>query len=67
LVNKPLNFMGWKIYQLSYSEAMGGIGISILELVRDPWLPYVYTGIFMMLAGAVWLFLKSPTSRHFRP
>ena len=58
LVNKPLNFMGWKIYQLSYSEAMGGISISILELVRDPWLPYAYAGIFMMLFGAVMLFFK---------
>ena len=30
--------------------------ISVFELVRDPWLPYVYLGIFMMLAGAVALF-----------
>jgi hypothetical protein len=31
---------------------------SILELVSDPWLPLVYTGIYMMLAGAVCMFLK---------
>jgi hypothetical protein len=30
---------------------------SILELVRDPWLPLVYTGIYMMLAGAVCMFI----------
>jgi cytochrome c biogenesis factor len=35
---------------------------SILELVRDPWLPLVYTGIYMMLAGAV-LMLFSPQKR----
>lgn len=59
-VNKPLSVRGWKIYQYSYDEAKGGMSdISILELVRDPWLPYVYLGIFMMLAGAVSLFIKS--------
>jgi hypothetical protein len=26
-------------------------------LVRDPWLPWVYAGIFMMLAGALCLML----------
>jgi len=59
-VNKPLSVHGWKIYQYDYEEAKGGnMGdVSIFELVRDPWLPYVYLGIFMMLAGAVWLFVK---------
>jgi len=53
-VNKPLSFRGWKIYQYGYDEARGAeSNISIFELVRDPWLPYVYLGIFMMLAGAV--------------
>jgi hypothetical protein len=31
--------------------------ISILELVSDPWLPIVYTGIYMMLGGAVSMFV----------
>ena len=31
--------------------------ISILELVSDPWLPFVYVGIYMMLGGAVCLFV----------
>lgn len=58
-VNKPLSVRGWKIYQYSYNEAMGADSdISIFELVSDPWLPFVYAGIFMMLAGAVWLFVK---------
>ena len=30
---------------------------SILELVSDPWLPYVYLGIYMMLAGGVLMFV----------
>lgn len=59
-VNKPLAVRGWKVYQYSYDEAMGGKSdISVFELVRDPWLPFVYLGIFMMLAGAVSVFLKS--------
>jgi hypothetical protein len=29
----------------------------VLELVRDPWLPVVYTGIIMMLLGAVCMFV----------
>ena len=65
-VNKPLSINGWKIYQYSYDEAKGSMSdISVLELVHDPWLPFVYCGIFMMLAGAVWLFLKSPTAGYF--
>ena len=56
LVNQPYSIMGWKIYQLSYDVDRGKWSeISVLELVRDPWLPYVYTGIYMMIAGAVML------------
>ena len=56
LVNQPYSFMGWKIYQLSYDVDRGKWSeISILELVRDPWLPFVYAGIYLMIAGAVLL------------
>ena len=64
-VNKPLSVRGWKIYQYSYDETKGNQSdISVFELVRDPWLPFVYLGIFMMLAGAVWLFLKAEASHR---
>jgi len=60
-VNRPLAAGGWKIYQSSYDQTMGRWSeISIFQLVRDPWLPYVYAGIFMMLAGALWLFIFAP-------
>lgn len=53
-VNKPVEVKGWKIYQYGYDTAMGAESeLSILELVRDPWLPYVYTGIYLMLFGAL--------------
>jgi len=55
-VNKPAEINGWKIYQYGYDTSMGAESkLSILELVRDPWLPYVYAGIYLMIAGAVLL------------
>jgi hypothetical protein len=57
-VNKPFSIDGWTIYQMSYNMEMGRWSeLSVLELVRDPWLPLVYAGIFMMMAGAVYLFV----------
>lgn len=59
-VNKPLAADGWKIYQLSYDSTKGRWSdISVFELVRDPWLPFVYLGIFMLLGGALWLFVTA--------
>ena len=57
-VNKPVEVEGWKIYQYGYDTAMGAqSNTSVLELVSDPWLPLVYTGIYMMLGGAVTMFI----------
>lgn len=57
-VNKPVEVRGWKIYQYGYDTTKGAESeLSILELVRDPWLPYVYTGIYMMLFGALTMFI----------
>ena len=57
-VNKPMKINGWKIYQYSYDKKMGRWSTtSIFELVKDPWLPAVYCGIFLMLAGALCLML----------
>jgi hypothetical protein len=57
-VNQPFHIDGWTIYQLSYNTEMGRwSNLSVLELVRDPWLPIVYLGIFLMMAGAAFLFI----------
>ena len=57
-VNKPLKVSGWKIYQSDYDKSKGKWSrVSVLELVRDPWLPVVYVGIWMMIAGAAGFFL----------
>ena len=59
-VNKPVEVDGWKIYQYGYDTQMGSMSqTSILELVSDPWLPLVYMGIYLMLAGAVCFILLS--------
>ena len=57
-VNKPLKVNGWKIYQYGYDNTRGSKSpYSVFMLVKDPWLPAVYTGIFLMLAGALCLML----------
>ena len=61
-VNKPLKVSGWKIYQYGYNVKYGANSpYSVFQLVRDPWLPWVYLGIFMMIAGALCLmFFMAP-------
>nr|WP_314687082.1 cytochrome c biogenesis protein ResB [uncultured Porphyromonas sp.] len=63
-VNKPVSVDGWRIYQLSYDEAMGRWSeTSTFELVKDPWLPAVYVGIYLLLAGAILTFIVSQKRR----
>ena len=61
-VNKPLKVNGWKIYQYGYDVMRGPeSAYSVFQLVRDPWILWVYIGIFMMLAGAICLmFFMAP-------
>lgn len=64
-VNKPFSVDGWKIYQLSYNEQMGKwSNLSIFEIVTDPWMPVVYVGIFMLLFGAVGMFLTASRKKE---
>lgn len=52
-VNRPCRVEGWDIYQYSYDESKGALSsYSVFELVSDPWLPVVYAGILLLLAGA---------------
>ncbi len=63
-VNKPLRIANWTIYQLSYDQSKGKYSeTSIFELVRDPWLPIVYAGIIMLLAGSFYLFIVGPKTK----
>lgn len=63
-VNHPAKAEGWKIYQLSYDKTKGRWSdVSEFELVSDPWLPAVYVGIFLMLLGAILMFITANISR----
>jgi len=56
-VNKPFEYEGWEIYQVNYDDEFGKwSNNSTVELIRDPWLPIIYLGIFLMIAGAIYLF-----------
>lgn len=57
-VNKPQKVNGWKIYQISYDEQKGKwSNISKFELIKDPWIIWVYAGIILMISGALTLFI----------
>ncbi len=57
-VNKPLKVNGWKIYQFGYDVKYGAESpYSVFQLVQDLWIPWVYFGIFLMIAGALCLML----------
>lgn len=63
-VNHPFSINGWKLYQTGFDEKMGKWSTSsIVQVVRDPWLPVVYTGIFMMIFGAIRLFFRKQKSK----
>lgn len=60
-VNQPVHFKGYTLYQDGYDLKQGADSeYTILLVVRDPWLWLVYTGIFMLLAGAIGLIIYGP-------
>lgn len=64
VVNKPVKAGGYNLYQTSYDERMGKWSeYSVLEAVRDPWLPVIYTGIFMVILGSLYLFTIGKTPK----
>lgn len=64
-VNRPASMQGWKIYLIGYEAELGeDTRYCEFELVRDPWLPWVYAGIGMMLAGALGLFLLATPKKE---
>ena len=56
-VNHPITFGGWKLYQMGYDKNAGRWSqYSIIEVIHDPWLPAVYLGFFMIMAGNLLFF-----------
>lgn len=57
-VNKPYSIGAWKVYQLDFNKEQGKWStLSVFELICDPWLPATYFGIYMLLIGAVLMFV----------
>ncbi|MCM1505295.1 MAG: cytochrome c biogenesis protein ResB [Muribaculum sp.] len=65
-INHPIKIQGWAIYLSDYAiKNASRPDFAILTLVRDPWLPTVYSGIFLMGAGAL-LTIFSPRGRKLK-
>ena len=58
-VNHPGSYKGYKLYQTSFDHAE--VADSVITIVRDPWMPLVYVGMFMLLVGILLIF-----SAHWR-
>ena len=64
-VNKPLKIENWMIYQYGYDVDRGrASGWSSFELVYDPWLLWVYIGLWMFIAGSVVLMWEGKKKKH---
>lgn len=65
-VNHPVRYAKHKFYQSSYDDTMGKWSqVSYLEMVYDPWLPLVYTGIFMLLLGSLFLLWDGNKNKNY--
>lgn len=61
-VNHPIKIKSWRLYQSGYDTQKGKWSqLSIIQAVKDPWLPVVYAGMVMVLVGVLML-LVSPKS-----
>jgi hypothetical protein len=64
-VNKPLSIDNWMIYQYGYDTDRGRASAwSSFELVYDPWLLWVYIGLWMFIAGSVLLMWEGKKKKH---
>ena len=56
---------GEHVYLSGYDVEAGPDSLyCILQIVREPWKPWAFAGIMMMLAGAFMLFLGGPRKRY---
>jgi hypothetical protein len=61
-VNKPARIGPWRLYQMDYDKDNPVPMYSVLQAVKDPALPVVYTGLVCMVLGA-FLALWAPRRR----
>jgi len=57
-VNHPVYIHGYHIYQMSWGESTDHFGrpvtYTVLQFIRDPGLPVVYTGFVILVIGTLW-------------
>lgn len=64
-VNNPIEIAGWKLYQSDYDSRLGYWSRhSILEIVKDPWLPIVFVGLYIMILGAFLIIFQGKTKKR---
>ena len=64
-VNKPFSIGSWKIYQLDFNKEQGKwSSLSVYELVSDPWLPATYVGLYLLIIGAVLMFITAGRNKY---
>ena len=51
-VNHPCSYRGYHFYQSNYDPLRGEY--SVLKVVRDPWIAFVWVGIALLAIGACW-------------
>ena len=51
-VNHPCSWRGYHFYQSNYDPLRGEY--SVLKVVRDPWIGFVWVGIVLLTIGACW-------------
>lgn len=57
-VNAPYAYRGYTFYQVSYDP--NDLTWSALQVVKDPGVPIVYSGFFLMMAGLTLVFCVGP-------
>lgn len=57
-VNAPLNFAGYNFFQSSYDNQ--DLSWSGLQIVKDPGVPVIYSGFFLLIVGLVMIFYVNP-------
>ncbi|MEK7449765.1 MAG: cytochrome c biogenesis protein ResB [Planctomycetota bacterium] len=55
-VNDPLRYNGWTVYQMDYDKKIEKR--TVLEIKKDPGIPFVYAGFLLMTIGLTWLTFK---------
>lgn len=60
-VNSPCYIQGYTLFQDSYDRRFGRY--TVIQIVHDPWLPFIYIGMILLAAGSIMLLLGNWKAR----